>query len=166
MGYQYIYENGDLVARRDLENGAEHKFIDGILTITEEKDDDVTEKKYKRNNLISHITKDKNGKIKYSYVVEGNNSKKTITIIDNGETKKGEEIYENGKLVKFTEATNGLTSTIFYDNNGHMTELKNSDGNVWTYKFEYDSHGNWVRKITYENGKPDIITERSIIYYN
>ena len=165
MGYQYIYESGILVARRDLENGTEHKYVDGIMTITEEKDDEITESKYKRNALISRITKDKSGKIKYSYVIDGDDSKKTITIIDNGETKKGEEVYENGKLVKFTDALNGLTSTASYDKDGHLSEIKNSDGTVWTYKYDFDSHGNWVKEVTYKNGKPEKITERSIIYY-
>lgn len=164
-GYQYIYENGVLVSRRDLDKGTENKYVDGIMTIIEENDNEVTENKYKRNVLVSRITKDKNGQIKYSYVVDGNDSKKTITIIDKGETKKGEEVYENGKLVKFTEATNGLTSSVTYDKDGHMSEIKNSDGTVWSYKYDYDAKGNWVKEITYKNGKADKITERSIIYY-
>ena len=166
LGHQYIYENGVLATRRDLDKGAEHKYIDGIMTITEETDDEVTEWKYKRNILISRITKDKSGKIKYSYLLEGDDNKKTITIIDNGETKKGEEVYENGKLVKFTEASNGLTSTVSYDKDGHLSEIKNSDGTVWTYKYDFDSHGNWVKEVTYKNGKPEKITERSILYYD
>jgi len=165
-GYQYIYENGALISRRDLKKGDEHKYIDGILTITEKNKEEITEEKYKRNNLISRITKDKTGKVTYSYVVEGDESKKTITIIDNGETKIGEEIYEDGKLVKFTEAYNGLTSSVSYDKDGHLSEIKNSDGTVWSYKYEYDSHGNWVRQITYKNSKPNQITERSIVYYD
>lgn len=166
VGYQYIYENGELVSMRDLKDGSEHKYVDDILTITEEDDNEVTEKKYNRNILISNITKDKNGKIKYSYVLDGDDSKKTITIIDNGETKKGEEIYENGKLVKYTEAINGLTSTVIYDKDGHKSEIKNSDGTVWSYKYDYDAKGNWIKEITYKNGKANRITERSIIYYN
>jgi len=164
--FQYIYENGNLKSMRDLLRGTDYKCADGILTIIEENEDEITEKKLKRNVLISRIVKDKSGKIKYSYVVDGDDSKKTITIIDNGETKTGEEIYENGKLVKTTEATNGLTSTLSYDKDGHLSEIKNSDGTVWTYKYDYDAQGNWVREITYKNGKPEKITERSIIYYN
>lgn len=164
-GYQYIYENGNLVTRRDLDKGTEQKYVDGIVTTTEEYDDEITESKYKRNTLISRITKDKSGKIKYSFVIDGDDNKETITIINNGETKKGENIYENGKLVKYTEAQNGLTSTVSYNEDGHMSEIKNSDGTVWTYKYDFDSHGNWVKKTTCKNGKPSEITERSILYY-
>ena len=146
-------------------NKNQNKYVDGIMTIIEENDNEVTECKYKRNALISRIIKDKNGQIKYSYVVDGSDSKKTITIIDKGETKKGEEVYENGKLVKFIDATNGLTSSVTYDKDGHMSEIKNSDGTVWSFKYDFDEKGNWVREIKYKNGKADRITERSILYY-
>lgn len=163
---QYIYENGNLVSMRDLLKGSDYKYVDGILTIIEEKDGKKTEYKIKRNNLIGRIIKNESGETIYSYVVDGDNSKKTITIVDKGETKKGEEIYEDGKLVKFTEASNGLTSTVSYDKDGHLSEIKNSDGTVRTYKYEFDAQGNWVKEVTYKNGKPEKITERSILYYN
>lgn len=165
-GKQFIYENGNLTSMRDLKEETEYKYNDDILTITEENDDDIEENKYIRNHRISRIVKEKNGKIKHAYIEEGSDSKKTITIIEDGETKKGEQIYEKGKLVKYTEPSNGLTSTISYNDKGYASEVKSSDGTFLTYKYEYDSMGNWVKSVEYENGKAKKITERAIVYYD
>lgn len=35
----------------------------------------------------------------------------------------------------------------------------------WTYKYEYDTHGNWIRRIEYRNGKAAYVKERTITYY-
>lgn len=165
-GNQFLYENGNLVSMRDIKKGIEYKYNNDILTITEEDDDKLEEIKYRRNNRISRIVKDKNGKITYSYIEDGSDSKITITIIEDGETKKGERIYENGKLVKYTDPSNGLTTTISYNDKGFVSEKKSSDGTVLTYKYEYDSMGNWVKSVEYENGKAKQITERAIVYYD
>lgn len=164
FGFQYFYENGILASMRDLKKGTEHKYVDDIVTITEG-DEEVTETKYRRNIQISRITKDKTGKVTYSYVVDGDDDKKSITIIDHGETKKGEQIFENGRIIKFTDATNGLTNTVSYDDAGYVSEVKSSDGTVLSYKYEFDAQGNWVKEIEYKNGKPNKIWERFILYY-
>lgn len=36
---------------------------------------------------------------------------------------------------------------------------------VRTYAYEFDSHGNWVKQITFNNGKPESISQRTIEYY-
>jgi hypothetical protein len=35
----------------------------------------------------------------------------------------------------------------------------------WSYKYEYDSHHNWIRCVEYRNGKPVFVKEREIIYF-
>lgn len=165
LGFQYNYENGNMVSMRDLKNNTDHLYVDGIATITEG-NDDVTETRYKRNLRISSITKDKNGSIIYSYIVDGDDNKKTITIIDKGETKKGEEIIENGRTMKYTDPMTGRTDLFSYNDAGLLSEVKSSDGTVYTYKYETDPYGNWVKEIEYKNGKPSRIIERSIIYYD
>lgn len=35
----------------------------------------------------------------------------------------------------------------------------------YTYQYEYDHHGNWIKKIHYEKRVPRYVTERSILYY-
>lgn len=163
--YQYNYENGNLVSLRDMKKGKDYKYVDDIVTITEEDDNNVTESKYKRNQQISYINKDKNGNVTFSFVIDGDEDRKTITIIEDGETKTGEEIYENGKVVKFTEPVTGITNELSYNENGCVSEKKCSDGTILTYKYDFDSQGNWVRCIEYKNGKPNKITERSLIYF-
>lgn len=164
-GYQYIYENEILRSRLSLNTGLKQNYIDDILTIIKEEDDEVTEKKYKRHNLISDITKDKRGKTISSMIVEFDGNKELTTVVNNEKTKKGEAIYENGKLVKYTNAYLGTTTTYSYNKEGFVSEAKDNDGTIITYKYEYDDKGNWVRKITYKNNEPQSITERSIVYY-
>ncbi|MEK6734578.1 MAG: hypothetical protein AABY27_05685, partial [Pseudomonadota bacterium] len=44
----------------------------------------------------------------------------------------------------------------------------NSDGsstNGRTYKYDYDSTGNWIKRTKFEGGIAKNITEREIIYY-
>ena len=47
----------------------------------------------------------------------------------------------------------------YYDKDGELdyTEI---------YELEYDSKGNWIKKITYKDDKPTFISEREIEYYN
>lgn len=164
FNYQYIYENGEIVLLRDLKTGQNYKYSNDIATVIVG-ENNTTETKYSRNVLVSKIIKDKNGNVVYSYVVDGNDKKKTITIIDNGKTQKGEQLYKNGKLLKSIDAVSGLTSDFSYNKEGNVSEIKSSDGMVLTYKYELDSKGNWVRKIEYKNGKPNKVWERSIEYY-
>lgn len=35
----------------------------------------------------------------------------------------------------------------------------------WTFKYEFDSNGNWIRAIEYRNGKAVFIKERTITYH-
>lgn len=149
-GYQYYYENGNLVSLKDLKTFREYKYSNDTVTVTEDFDrDSYVETKYRRNIIISSVVKDKNGKI----------------LFGNTDTDKNKEVYENGKLIKFTDASNGLTSEYYYNESGDVSEIKCSDRTVLTYKYEYDIQGNWIKKIEYKNGKPICIFERCIIYY-
>lgn len=35
----------------------------------------------------------------------------------------------------------------------------------YTYQFEYDEKGNWIKRTALKNGKPEVITDRVILYY-
>ncbi len=59
-----------------------------------------------------------------------------------------------------------------YDDRGNRTEVAfyNEDGslrNKWIFSYEYDSVGNWVKKIEFHNSRtePREITYRTITYY-
>lgn len=48
----------------------------------------------------------------------------------------------------------------------HSREPKDgTDKDIWTYKYTYDSNGNWIEKIEFKNGKPLRMVKRSIQYY-
>jgi YD repeat-containing protein len=51
-----------------------------------------------------------------------------------------------------------------YDNKGNGTSGSFSNWE-YTYKYEYDEQGNWIKMITYTDGYPDEVTERTINYY-
>ena len=57
-----------------------------------------------------------------------------------------------------------------YDDKGNVIVWIwfNSDGSIHMkeiYKYEFDKIGNWLKKVTYENGKPKKMIERKITYY-
>ncbi|MDO8805852.1 MAG: hypothetical protein Q7R35_15635 [Elusimicrobiota bacterium] len=59
-----------------------------------------------------------------------------------------------------------------YDEKGNLTEMKSyaTDGNLnstTTYKYNYDTAGNWVQQIEYDGAAtPKYILERTIKYFN
>ena len=57
-----------------------------------------------------------------------------------------------------------------YDDKGNVIVWIwfNSDGSIHMkeiYKYEFDKIGNWLKKVTYENGKPKKMIVRKITYY-
>ncbi len=69
------------------------------------------------------------------------------------------ELYKDKKLV----------SKNTYKNNedGSNIELTYSgDSSVYTYMYNYDAKGNWVKKIVFENNNPSGILIREIEYFN
>ena len=162
--FQYYYEDGILVSRKDWEAGKEYKYDDDILSITTENRNKTTERKYIRNKLISEITKDENGNVTYSNIFDDDENIKTITLLVDGEMYKWEAHYENGKEIRSIDEK-GKTSYYSYDERGNLSELKEGDGTIWIYEYDFDPQGNWVRKKGYKDGNLKEITERSIIYY-
>lgn len=79
----------------------------------------------------------------------------------------GQDIYlytkdnNRHKVIRYTYQGNGLkASSTMQDEQATPKEIRK------TYAYEYDSQGNWVRRITYnETQKTAEITERHITYY-
>lgn len=62
---------------------------------------------------------------------------------------------------RYTYQGNGLVASVTTQN-----ELGAPKENRTTFTYEYDSHGNWIRRIAYnETAKTGVITERQIEYY-
>ncbi len=56
----------------------------------------------------------------------------------------------------------------YNDNDLVVKEVWNSiysDETIWTFDYEFDEQGNWIKQIQYENGEPKYIVARTIGYY-
>lgn len=56
------------------------------------------------------------------------------------------------------DGENRLIEENYYYSDGSLNSKEN-------YEYEYDSHGNWIKQIVYENDNPKFIIERTISYY-
>jgi hypothetical protein len=68
-----------------------------------------------------------------------------------------------------TEGKNNTVTTFKYDGNGNAVEEYCNDPEQYIkYQYEYDSRGNWIKKIVFEKkvGIPQLLTERKIIYFD
>lgn len=77
--------------------------------------------------------------------------------------------YSDGLLVKADNyGMNGMhwNSQYKYNKTGDVTwQLESLNGEPTTFKYTYDSRGNWTRKVTVQNGKEHSAVVRSIEYY-
>lgn len=85
-------------------------------------------------------------------------SKEIYKYDENGYLKES-ELYKNKKLISKNIYKN--------DEEGSNTELIYSgDSTIFTYMYNYDAKGNWVKKIVFENNNPSGILIREIEYFN
>jgi hypothetical protein len=109
-------------------------------------------------------------KIIYKYDLNGNNIEES--------NSKYKYIYKYDDKGNKTEYYNCLDSSFFtktiykYDEKGNYIEeiIYNLDGSIYskyTFKYEYDSYGNWLKKIRYKGERKTLclVTEREITYY-
>jgi hypothetical protein len=80
---------------------------------------------------------------------------------------KGNEIEKN---FYNSSGSLGNKSTYKYDDKGNLIEENSyySDGSLEskeTYMYEFDKMGNWIKRVSFKEDKPDVITERVIEYY-
>lgn len=69
------------------------------------------------------------------------------------------ELTKDGKLI--------TTNTYKMDKDGSRTEMKYSaDNSTFTYIYNYDAKGNWIKKIVFENNSPSGVLIREIEYFN
>jgi hypothetical protein len=81
--------------------------------------------------------------------------------------------YENGLLIQKISVSKYPPETVVtthyeYNANGHLLKenvLGGSSPHVYTFAYEYDYLGNWISKVTYENGVPAYVFRREIEYY-
>jgi hypothetical protein len=98
-----------------------------------------------------------------SYRQNGDLFGKDVYTYDKKRNKITEIHYSDGDYIEYNH-------TYKYDKFNNITEkqYKTMNGltdNIMTYKYEFDSHNNWVKKLYYENGDIFSITKRTIEYY-
>lgn len=139
------------------------------------KDDNLTITKYdKEGRIVQNTEFDKANaivkdiRIKY----QGNNDKGTVEIIDkniqdNTETKV-KSTFDKELLVERIVQENNTENIFKYEYNEHndLVKMINSkEKEFLTFKYKYDSKGNWTTKTIFNNEKPTEIQERLISYY-
>lgn len=65
----------------------------------------------------------------------------------------------------------GIHFQVKYDEKGNQIEenLYNSDSSLsskWTFQYEFDKQGNWVKRIDFEDGIPELLLDRKYEYYD
>ena len=125
----------------------------------------IKELNYKTNdgryNWSETYTYDSNGKITEVSHFNAENileSKEIYTYDDNGLLSESELYKDNNLITK---------NTYKNDNEGSNVELfYSADESVFTYMYNYDSRGKWVKKIVFENNSPSGILIREIEYFD
>lgn len=90
-------------------------------------------------------------------------------------TLKNRNVYDgNRNLLEMNrfeqDGTIGYKSTFKYDTMNNPTEWVNyeKDGSkksTTTYTYEYDSRGNWIKRVIFSDSEPALVTTREIEYY-
>jgi hypothetical protein len=138
---------------------------------------DTLKYKYKyddKGGCIESIGYKNDGVIKFKEINNKGQRVERMDYYSDGNTQTKLKYNEKGDLIESinykTDGSVSFSSTFSskYDFNGNMIEQINS-GSIGTdrttNKYSYDTHGNWIRKIIYENDKPKYWTERKIEYY-
>ena len=150
--------------------------------------------KFKYDDSGNWIGYNQNGSIDSKEIFNNGNKIEKIDYDSDGNITYYEKYDENGKIIESDQPPNTNFYSRKYDNTGHeiqhiwkmdgvdlrVTTEYDINGNeieiqylnnirnftsIDTYKYKLDTHGNWVRMILYEDGKPTTWTERTIEYY-
>ncbi|MBB4807085.1 YD repeat-containing protein [Chryseobacterium defluvii] len=144
------YRNDSVFVHTDIvDNGKKsHKSFTAILK------DDLLVKYFGEKKGESRVTE---------FVYDDHNNLLSQTNYKNREQNRRYEFTynydENGILLRQTDVNENRTIEFFP--NG----LRKSE-NEFTYEYTYDSFGNWIRKIIYENGKKYSESTRKIVYFD
>ncbi len=168
---KYYYNDGYLASMVSSEGyKQEYKYNDkGELnevegTYTDTKHIDT----YVKNKRMSSISYDKDGNITrtfhYTYKREGDVEICIETFKIKDRERVTQKFYKNEKLIKLIDSDSSVTE-YFYNENGDEICEKNNEGKILKFVYEYDSNGNWIKKISYKDDTPYDITERAITYY-
>lgn len=173
----YNYSDGILQSKTDKDGNISSYEYEGneLKTITEQLTDGkkciIT---YNKGKIQSKTFYDQHNKIEnacsYEYTGEDNDGTQLIKST-NAENKTSitELIFKNGKLIQSKNTQNGIVEITDneYNEKGDLICANNkSKGEKLTYTYKYDPFDNWYYRIQFRNDKAELITERSIQYFN
>ncbi|MCW3072768.1 MAG: hypothetical protein JWO44_2658 [Bacteroidetes bacterium] len=109
----------------------------------------------------------------YKYDSEGRKTEEAILHLDGDPSKILYKYDEKGNMIESNQLQ-ADGSPIYkynykYDDKGNKTEMMNTvEGilrNTFTYRYEFDQTGNWIKEFDSEKGKVLFVVEREIAYY-
>lgn len=114
-----------------------------------------------RYNWSKTFTHDSNGNVTEVDLLNSTGvlESKEIYTYNNQDLLVESELHKNQKLFS--------KNTYKSDEGGSIVEMNYSgDSSTFTYIYNYDSKGNWIKKIVFENNVPSGILVREIEYFN
>lgn len=158
----YLYQNNRLVEFNEYDSQG-LLFGTGKYELGE--GDKPTKLNYKTNdgryNWTETFKYDENGNIievEHYRTENAIDSKEIYNFNDEGYLNSS-ELHKDGKLI--------TKNTFKTDEDGSRIKMTyGADSSVYTYIYNYDSKGNWVKKIVFENDNPSGILIREIEYFN
>lgn len=158
----YLYQNNQLVEYNEYDSQG-LLFGTGKYEISEE--GNPSKLNYKTNdgryNWSETFKYDNNGnviEVEHYRTENAIDSKEIYNFNDEGFLSTS-ELHKDGKLV--------TKNTFTTDEEGSRTEMNyGADNSTYTYIYNYDSKGNWIKKIVFENNSPSGVLVREIEYFN
>jgi len=162
-----LYNNGKLAEKKHwfyYVNSTSYIDQNGEQVIVSTEEENINKRElYKLDNVGNIIEKTRfknNGKIDFKGVIKENNKDKTFEILKyNSDDKLASKViltFDNkGNIIKQHE----------YIYHSYHPSLEWVDENVTEYKYQYDSKGNWIQRISFIGEKPNIIVQREIVYF-
>lgn len=132
----------------------------------------IEKKEYKSDGSLENISS-------YKYDDKGNQIEENRFNSDgNLNVRETYQYDDEGNLIEdnvhYSDGTQATKTTYTYDNDKNIIMVirfdlyQDIDGNqyeVTTYKYEYDSKNNWIKRTEFDNKIPKYIIEREIEYY-
>lgn len=178
----YYYSNDTLIRKENIDifhNSYWLKYIydnKGLLK-------NVVEDNYGKDNqiYIEYVYNDENkvsiksrGDFNYHHIYKGEDTLlieerfKSSGLLNNSYKYN----YDDGLLIQL-QLFNGRNRLFKYEYNYNIhsdclsiVKYERSAKSARNYKYEYDKKGNWIKKISYLNGEINVVTMRSINYFN
>jgi hypothetical protein len=110
----------------------------------------------------------------YKYDNGGNKTEEMILHLDGDPSKILYKYDEKGNMTESNQVkpdgSSAVMHTYKYDDNRNKTEMTTTEQGIlkitYSYRYEFDSKGNWVKEFDYDSGKLVWLIEREIAYYN